>query len=514
MLILSLCSGALIPLFQPIYRKRLSHFDYGEVRDSEVLNAIIVIGNFSDTADVYGWCSGNGTPDDPYTIADVVVDGQNASVCITIKSTSESFIIRNCTIYNSTGQGIKLDHARNGTIEGCRIYDNLVGVGLTYTENITITNNFIHDNEWYGVGLTLDTNLTHISDNLIYSNGGEGVYASPTSRFSSFINNSVYNNLAKGLYLTLSFTLGLGWNESNCLIINNSVHDNAGIGISVTNTRNCTMWNNSVYNNRGWGIDTYRCNDSVIFGNTVYNNSERGIHFFTGGNTRISNNTIYENGIGLLEASAGDNVIANNTIDEDKGMKITDCLNTTINKNTVLNFNDRGIYVWQSDNTTIQGNVIHDGDLGIYFFDSGNNTISDNWIYNNGEGIRLTVTDQSAISNNTIYNNTGNGIFLGTCNNNSITSNNISFNGEVGINMRMSDHNTITNNTLINNTEGITLDDSWGNTIANNTIQDLPGRDNGNMLLTILIAAVVIISVGVLGALWIRRRRKRRWDYE
>jgi len=474
MFILFLCMGALIPLFQPIYRHRLSYFDYGEVRDSEVLSSITVIGNFSDTVAAYGWCSGNGTPSDPYTIADVIVDGQNASVCITIKSTSDSFIIRNCTIYNSTGQGIKLDHARNGTIEGCRIYDNFVGVGLTYTENITLTNNFIHDNEWYGVGITLDTNLTHVSDNFIYSNGEEGVYASPTSRFTSFINNSIYDNQAKGLYLTLSFSMGLGWNESDCLIINNSIHDNAGIGISVANARNCTMWNNSVYNNKDWGIYTYNCNDSIIFGNAVYNNSERGIYFFTGGNTRIFNNTIYKNGIGLLLASVGDNVIANNTIDEDKGMKITDCLNTTICGNIVLNFNATGIYVWQSDNTTIRGNLIHDGDLGIYFFDSRNNTISGNFIYNNGEGIRLTVTDQSSIFNNTVYNNTGNGIFLETCNNNSITGNNISFNGEFGIYMRMSDYNTITNNSLINNTEGIALDDSWGTpspTILSETYQ-------------------------------------------
>ena len=49
----------------------------------------------------YDWCSGSGTLNDPYLIANVTIDGTGSSECILIQNSNAYFVIKNCTLYNA-----------------------------------------------------------------------------------------------------------------------------------------------------------------------------------------------------------------------------------------------------------------------------------------------------------------------------------------------------------------------------------------------------------------------------
>ena len=86
-----------------------------------VLNKIHINNNWSQTAQTYPWCSGSGTLIDPYIIENVIINARNSGSCILIEnSVSDYFIIRNCTLLNSSQgstdkeAGIKLVNTQKG----------------------------------------------------------------------------------------------------------------------------------------------------------------------------------------------------------------------------------------------------------------------------------------------------------------------------------------------------------------------------------------------------------------
>ncbi|GAH16136.1 unnamed protein product, partial [marine sediment metagenome] len=48
------------------------------------------------------WCSGSGTDIDPYVIQNLIINGFETASCIEIRNSTAFFIIKDCTLYNSS----------------------------------------------------------------------------------------------------------------------------------------------------------------------------------------------------------------------------------------------------------------------------------------------------------------------------------------------------------------------------------------------------------------------------
>ncbi len=93
----------------------------------------------------------------------------------------------------------------------------------------------------------------------------------------------------------------------------------------------------------------------------------------------------------------------------------------------------------------------------------------DGYSFRHYAGIGVT-SNNNTITNNTASNN-GVGIHLSSSSNNTITLNNVS-NNRIGIGLYDSCNNNITGNTFLN--DGLSVDDSYQNTIKDNTVNGMP----------------------------------------
>lgn len=160
----------------------------------------------------------------------------------------------------------------------------------------------------------------------------------------------------------------------------------------------------------------------------------------------------------------------------------------TIRNSGVL---DHGVYLSQSNNSTISGNVITSNNrYGISLNHSNNNVVTGNAILSNGDGysdlpwggnIELLYSNSNLIDSNTIANSVTSGLDLEYSNNNFITGNTIA-NNQFGSLVDKSRNNTIYHNNLID--EGITLLASynilWDNGTEGNYWSDYTGLDDGS----------------------------------
>ncbi len=171
--------------------------------------SINIDGNWTATNTTYSWCNGSGTLEAPFIIENVTLDAYQANSCISIANTNEYFIIRNVTLFNSTTSGITggiiLNNVTNGNITDADISLCNYGIWINATENCTIYDNNIHDNDNDSIYL-LNTNLTLLINNDCINNDGHGVY------FDDSINNTVSyseirNNDLYGVYLDANSSL-------------------------------------------------------------------------------------------------------------------------------------------------------------------------------------------------------------------------------------------------------------------------------------------------------------------
>ncbi|MBP1912035.1 right-handed parallel beta-helix repeat-containing protein [Thermococcus stetteri] len=117
---------------------------------------------------------GNGTPENPYIIANWIINATGSWVGISIKNTRAYFVIRNVTIYGSN-YGVYLENVSNFIIENSRIF-NIQDDGIETQEssNGRITGNTIYNasvgikfTDWDGVIHSPNTNIT-VDNNHIY----------------------------------------------------------------------------------------------------------------------------------------------------------------------------------------------------------------------------------------------------------------------------------------------------------------------------------------------------------
>ena len=116
----------------------------------------------------------DGSEAKPYIIEDKLIDGGGSGTCIEIQNTDAYFILRNCTVFNST-HGIKLSNVTNGKLMNNHINNSFCGLDLYLSENNTLINNTAKSTSWRGFFLSESDNNVFINNTAMNNNESDGV---------------------------------------------------------------------------------------------------------------------------------------------------------------------------------------------------------------------------------------------------------------------------------------------------------------------------------------------------
>lgn len=426
--------------------------------------------NWSKTVADNEWCSGSGTPSDPYIIEDVYMNKTGIDPSITIKNSNNYFMIRNCSIYRTGGMYFKsVSHGslseNNFTwlysslmMEDCHditIFNNKMEMlGITYfnSSDNTIENNIFVNSEIF----IDESNHTSIVNNELRGYSIPGFLTHGSARIfitASDLYRESNNNLISGNSIVISNA----YMEYSCIdlrigngnsIINNNItllygtkSDYRTIGIKCGTHSANLIENNRLY---GLGFSTYYSSDFIEKNHFINNYVNNKYFYYYINKTNLGdtdfgnagqiilkncNNSIIQNQI-LTNATTGidlyncfDIMINANDLSYNHriGVSSNGCRNITIYENSV-NHCRTGIYLSISSFCTLTLNNISHSELGI-FLGGNNNTIVENFIFNNKKGLALGEISgynsvNQAINQNDFYNNTsavyvvdGGGIF-------------------------------------------------------------------------------------------------------
>jgi parallel beta-helix repeat protein len=252
--------------------------------------------------------------------------------------------------------------------------------------------------------------------------------------------NIVHHNGYRGTYFTSMSGIFLDHNSVNNSIRNNNVSYSSRFGIGVWRSNENKMIHNKILNNGDDGINLCDADrNKILDGNDVSSNrDDEGIHFYEDtNNNEVINNTIHH------EMMTGITLGSSQYI-----CKSPPPAGAEVNSWGALVRTHHGA----GTNNSIRNNSIY------------HNGVNPTWrspqfIY--GNGIDIYMTSNTTVANNTIYSNIG---LKGGRHH------------AVGILIEMnSSNNTIENNTIRNNSHhGISIFNSWSNTIRRNIIEGHP----------------------------------------
>ena len=101
---------------------------------------------------------------------------------------ADNVTIDNCNIENRNGPGIKVSETAGTTITNSEIKNSNVGILVTDSNNIKITNNLIESNQDSGIHISTGVSDSYIGNNTINANNYNGI------KFSSAVNSEIRNN--------------------------------------------------------------------------------------------------------------------------------------------------------------------------------------------------------------------------------------------------------------------------------------------------------------------------------
>jgi len=417
---------------------------------------------------------------------------------------SSNNVLQSNTIYNNTGDGIRMaSSSDNNIIASCTIQNNSYGIFIQSSRNNTIEENTINSNNADGIyvyySLSGLSGENKIINNTIASNNGSGLYLF-SSRGNIINENDIYLNGEDGIKLASSsdensIANNTIWNNyynihlygSNYNILLNNAINNSSVGIYLSNyASHNTIYGNIIEYNNASGVELQSSfNENNISNNTIRFNQAHGVLLTSSTNNIICENEIYLNTEdGLCLSSSDINLITNNFIwDNANGIHLLlsgGTGNTVIN-NTIYSNVNHGIFLENSRAATAGNNQINEnaiysnGGNGIYLLSSNINSLQDNTIYANTlDGISLNSSDSNTVAGNEIYGNTGNGLSFYISGSNDIQSNNISFNLENGISIFQSsqgDSFPLQDNLIWNNSgAGVYINSSSSNYFIHNII--------------------------------------------
>ncbi len=203
-------------------------------------------------------------------------------------------------------------------------------------------------------------------------------------------------------------------------------------------------------NGTGYGV-TASGVSNVVVENCTFVNFSSGINFNgNSGDSVIRNNLFSGSGSSGIRIAGADTInVTNNTFEDNHhGIVVSSAYGMYIERNDIRNSTSRGVYLFNTFNTTLFLNNVYYNLVGLFLDPSYNNQIIENQIFGNADaGLELVDSYNNTVINNTFYNNTK------------------------GVSLNLSENNTFVNNNLFENYVSFLLFGfSSGNNLSNNSI--------------------------------------------
>ncbi|RYG73681.1 nitrous oxide reductase family maturation protein NosD [Lentibacillus lipolyticus] len=211
--------------------------------------------------------------------------------------------------------------------------------------------------------------------------------------------------------------------SDNNQVINTTIKDSLH-GIYLNENKGNKLIGNKILGNQEWnqsrrgdGIHLFHSSKNLIKDNTI-DGSRDGVYFSFSGNNRIKQNHITNTRYGLHYMYSDDNEFYGNAfMDNTGGAAIMYSDRVTLVKNRFYDHHDMqsfGILLQTANDTTIEKNEIHFNQKGIFMDQSNRNFIKGNLITNNQIGLNVwnssidnRFTENKILDNNLQYTTNG-----------------------------------------------------------------------------------------------------------
>ncbi len=205
-------------------------------------------------------------------------------------------------------------------------------------------------------------------------------------------------------------------------------------------------------------------------------------------NGQIINNDIhaYEDAVRILDKSMNILLSGNNCSDNLFGIRVFDSSSVTVIDNISNNNLDYGIYLRDSNSSTVTNNTCNGNLYGIFLYNTNFSTVSDNTCNNNTNSGMYIFSSTSVVVEGNTCNYNREGIYVQQLGSNNVTDNTSNENTAQGFVLHGSDSNIVANNTSNSNREGISIhtgadnNDVVWNVFANNTLASAFDSATGN----------------------------------
>jgi len=269
--------------------------------------------------------------------------------------------------------------------------------------------------------------------------------------------------------------IGIDLYESVNVTIKNIIIVNFDIGVYLNNSTNNLIRNNYLVTNDYAGIMLDKSSSNTISENVFLN---CGLDIFDSYNNVVINNMVNDKLLVYLEG------VSDLTVSDAGQVILLRCNNIKV-ENLSLSKINKGIQLWQTNNTLISVNNVTKNCIGIYLYSSSNNNISKNYIANNEIGVILEkFSNNNSVIGNDLKDNPSYGIRLIQSSCNLVSNNVISTEVEstldiipVAIELWDADNNSISCNNIRNYLNGIVIENypdglgSSNNIIVKNKVE-------------------------------------------
>lgn len=364
-------------------------------------------------------------------------------------------IIEDNIVQHNSNTGLILSGCNNKVINN-NIYNNGWGSfpgyynGIyiyQYSNSNNISRNLIHNQQYSGIYCNYYSENNLIYDNFFFNNGENA----KADQDNNHWNNSLIGNYWDDYLDSDTDNDGIGDNpydvETSPLIQDflpihgNPFYDGSAILIDGSQSSGPTSWQwiSTRYWCQGLGssVDPYVIKNLTIDGEKteICFEIRNSNVFFILQDCSLYNSTyagLQDPGLKLDTVTNG--IIINNHIyDNQNGIYLRYCNDSSISNNIINDNSKYGVYVFNGFYNNITNNIIQDNSHGIRFHSSTNNRAIDNLITLCSYGFSFQYGHDNILSNNRIFNSTIDGFYLFSSDRNTIKGNLIQNTSRYGI---------------------------------------------------------------------------------
>lgn len=326
-----------------------------------------------------GVTGGNGTAANPFIIEGWDIQGGYLAG-ITISDTQAYFIIRNVYVHGA-GEGVLLDGAPHGRIEGSLVVGNADGISIRSSPGVGVAGNVLRGNN-FGM---LSGDAVIISGNTIAANKGEGLVLSGA-------NVTVTGNTFQGNGIAVigtsaaaaSHTIADNVNDGKPILYYRNCQGVSleGIPVGEVIAVNCTglTLRGLTITNTTTALQLLYVDRAIVEGNRL-SSQAIGIWVSDSRNVTLRNNEVTSGGVdyfaGIVARSTVGLVVEGNTIS-----RRHEALNLEVDgafvRNNLVSGNEWGVSVRGSGSTLVSNTIGGNGYADLYIFEGINNRIFHN----------------------------------------------------------------------------------------------------------------------------------------